>query len=265
MSHVKHVAIYGKGGIGKSCTVSNVAAACADEGRRVLVVGCDPKSDSSITLVKKRIPTAMDLIREGREITEEDVVFVGYGGVKCVEIGGPEPGVGCAGRGIIVAIQALRKTSRIMEESDLVLYDVPGDIVCGGFAAPIRKGLVSEAYIITSGEYMPLYAANNICRGLKRLGTPLAGVICNSREAEGEREIVTSFASALGSRLVSFIPKVQLVQECERKGITVIEGAPDSDIAKVYRDLAEFVMSGAEPRIPEPLDDESLRELSCYG
>jgi nitrogenase iron protein len=262
MSSIKHVAIYGKGGIGKSCTASNIAAACADEGHRVLVVGCDPKSDSSITLVGHRIPTMMELIQGGGEIKEEDVVFQGYKGVRCIEVGGPEPGVGCAGRGIIVAIDFLRKVSKAMEEVDLVLYDVPGDIVCGGFSAPIRKGLVSQAYIITSGEYMPLYAGNNISKGLKRLNTPLAGVICNSREAAGEREIVESFARELGSRLVAFIPKDPIVQECERRAVTAIEGAPDSKIAEVYRALAMEIMSGAEPRVPKPLSDERLLELT---
>lgn len=262
MSPIKHVAIYGKGGIGKSCTASNIAAACAEAGHRVLVVGCDPKSDSTITLVGRRLPTMMDLIQRGGEIAEGDVVFIGYKGVRCIEVGGPEPGVGCAGRGIIVAIQFLRKVSRAMEEAELVLYDVPGDIVCGGFSAPIRKGLVSEAYIITSGEYMPLYAANNICRGLKRLGTPLAGVICNSREAAGEREIVERFARELKNRMVAFIPKDPTVQECERRGVTVIEGAPESQIAEVYRDLAGSVMGRAEASVPQPMSDERLRELS---
>jgi nitrogenase iron protein len=262
MSSIKHVAIYGKGGIGKSCTASNIAAACAEEGHRVLMVGCDPKSDSTITLVGRRIPTMMDLIQRGGEITEEDVVINGYKGVRCIEVGGPEPGIGCAGRGIIIAIDFLRKVSKAMDEVDLVLYDVPGDIVCGGFSAPIRKGLVSQAYIITSGEYMPLYAGNNICRGLKRLGTPLAGVICNSREAEGEREIATAFAKELGSRLVAFIPKQPIVQQCERRGVTVIEGAPDSEMAAVYRTLAREVMTDSHPRVPEPLSDERLRELS---
>lgn len=262
MSQVKHVAIYGKGGIGKSCTASNVAAACAERGRRVLMVGCDPKSDSTITLVGKRIPTMMDLIRAGGEISEDDVVFEGYGGVKCIEVGGPEPGVGCAGRGIIVAIEFLRKVSKVLDEIDLTLYDVPGDIVCGGFSAPIRKGLVTQAYIITSGEYMPIYAANNICRGLKRLNTPLAGVICNSREAAGEREIVEKFAREIGSEMVAFIPKDPLVQRCERKGVSVIEGAPESEIAGIYRKLAEHVAGDSEPRHPEPIDDDRLRELS---
>ena len=264
MSSIKHVAIYGKGGIGKSCTASNIAAACAEEGHRVLVVGCDPKSDSSITLVGRRIPTMMDLILDGREIKEEDVVYQGYKGVKCIEVGGPEPGVGCAGRGIIVAIDFLRKVSRVLEEVDLVLYDVPGDIVCGGFSAPIRKGLVSQAYIITSGEYMPLYAANNISKGLLRLNTPLSGVICNSREAAAgrEKEIAERFAEELNSRLVAFIPKDPIVQKCERQAVTVIQGAPDSAIASVYRALAREIMAGSDPRVPQPLSDERLRELS---
>lgn len=264
MSSIKHVAIYGKGGIGKSCTASNIAAACAEEGHKVLVVGCDPKSDSSITLVGKRIPTMMDFILKGGEIQEKDVVYEGYKGVRCIEVGGPEPGVGCAGRGIIVAIDFLRKVSRAMEEVDLVLYDVPGDIVCGGFSAPIRKGLVTQAYIITSGEYMPLYAGNNISKGLRRLNTPLAGVICNSREAAGEREkeIVQKFALELNSRMVAFIPKDPIVQQCERRAMTVIEGAPDSKISDVYRGLAREIMSGGWSQIPEPLSDERLRELS---
>jgi len=264
MSSIKHVAIYGKGGIGKSCTASNIAAACAEDGHRVLVVGCDPKSDSSITLVGRRIPTMMDLILAGKEIKEKDVVFQGYRGVQCIEVGGPEPGVGCAGRGIIVAIDFLRKVSHVLEDVDLVLYDVPGDIVCGGFSAPIRKGLVSQAYIITSGEYMPLYAANNISKGLLRLGTPLSGVICNSREAAAgrEKEIAERFASELNSRLVAFIPKDPIVQQCERKAVTAIQGAPDSAIAGVYRALAREIMAGSEPRTPKPLSDERLRELS---
>jgi nitrogenase iron protein NifH len=226
------------------------------------MVGCDPKSDSTITLVGRRIPTMMDLIRAGGEIAEEDVVFEGYGGVRCIEVGGPEPGVGCAGRGIIVAIEFLRKVSKVLEEIDLTLYDVPGDIVCGGFSAPIRKGLVTEAYIITSGEYMPIYAANNICRGLRRLNTPLAGVICNSREASGEREIVEKFARELGSEMVAFIPKDPIVQRCERRGVSVIEGAPESEIAQVYRKLAEHVAGDSKPRHPSPIDDDKLRELS---
>src|SRR6056297_1465545 len=154
MTIQKRIAIYGKGGIGKSSTASNVAAACADEGYKVMIIGCDPKSDSSITLLGgRRIPTILDLLRDGVDVKEDDVIHEGYKGVKCVEVGGPEPGIGCAGRGIIVAIQTLKKISKSLNEMNLIIYDVPGDIVCGGFVAPIRKGLVKEAYVLTSGEY----------------------------------------------------------------------------------------------------------------
>ena len=259
----KQIAIYGKGGIGKSSTASNVAAACADEGYRVTIIGCDPKSDSSITLLNgRRIPTIMDLMRQGQDITEEDIVFNGYKGVKCVEIGGPEPGIGCAGRGIIVAINILRKLSKVLDEADLVIYDVPGDIVCGGFVAPVKKGLVGEAYVLTSGEYMPLYAANNICKGLSRLDVMFGGVICNSRGAPNEENIVKDFAKEIGSELLAFIPKDVIVQNCEREGYSVIEKAPDSGIAGVYRKLAKAIMADKDAKIPGALDDKRLRELT---
>lgn len=259
----KRIAIYGKGGIGKSSTASNVAAACADEGYKVMIIGCDPKSDSSITLLGgKRIPTILDLLRDGVDVKEEDVIYEGYNGVKCVEVGGPEPGIGCAGRGIIVAIQTLKKISKSLNEMDLIIYDVPGDIVCGGFVAPIRKGLVKEAYVLTSGEYMPLYAANNICRGLAKINTPLSGIICNSRSVSREEEIVTKFASEIGSELMAFIPKEQIVQDCERDGFSVMEKAPDSNVAQVYRKLAKAIMERDSSVMPEALDDERLRELT---
>lgn len=259
----KRIAIYGKGGIGKSSTASNVAAACADEGYKVMIIGCDPKSDSSITLLGgKRIPTILDLLRENIDVKEKDIVFEGYGGVKCVEVGGPEPGIGCAGRGIIVAIQKLQKACPSMNDMDLIIYDVPGDIVCGGFVAPIRKGLVTEAYILTSGEYMPLYAANNICKGLAKIDTPLSGIICNSRSVTREEEIVRRFSEEIGSRLVAFIPKEQIVQDCERDGFSVLEKAPRSDIAQVYRDLAKAIMFNDQSILPGSLDDERLRELT---
>ena len=175
---------------------------------------------------------------------------------------GPEPGIGCAGRGIIVAISLLKKISHAIEDTDLVIYDVPGDIVCGGFVAPVKKGLVNEAYVLTSGEYMPLYAANNICKGLSRLDMTLNGVICNSRGALNEEKIVSEFAKEVGSQLLAFIPKDVLVQTCERDGFSVIEKAPDSEIASVYRKLAKSIMGKRDGKIPVPLDDNRLRELT---
>ena len=257
------MAFYGKGGIGKSSTASNMAAAMGEKGIKVMLVGCDPKSDSSITLLRgQRIPTIMDLLRRNGRVREEEVVHVGFNGVLCAEVGGPEPGIGCAGRGIIVAVQELQKVSGAMKDAEVVIFDVPGDIVCGGFAVPIAKGMVKEAYIITSGEYMPLYAANNICRGLKTLKTPLAGVVCNAREAAGERGIVASFSSALGVPMLAYIPREKIVQDCERDGKSVIEGSPRSAMADVYRGLAARILEGAGGKVPEPLDDEDLRRLT---
>ncbi len=259
----KRIAIYGKGGIGKSSTASNVAAACADEGYKVMIIGCDPKSDSSITLLGgKRIQTILDLLRQKIDVKEEDIVHEGYKGVQCVEVGGPEPGIGCAGRGIIVAIQKLRKVCKSIDDMDLIIYDVPGDIVCGGFVAPIRKGLVNEAYILTSGEYMPLYAANNICKGLSKINTPLSGIICNSRSVTREEDIVKKFSEEIGSKLMAFIPKEQIVQDCERDGFSVLEKAPDSSVASVYRELAHTIMSNGSSVMPSSLEDERLRELT---
>ena len=259
----KHLAIYGKGGIGKSSTASNIAAAMGEKGKKVMLIGCDPKSDSSITLLNgRRIPTIMDVIRRKGSAEESDVVFEGFMGVRCAEVGGPEPGIGCAGRGIIVAVQALQSTCSFMKEADVIIFDVPGDIVCGGFAVPITKGMVREAYIITSGEYMPLYAANNICRGLKTLKAPLSGIICNAREAENEKDIVERFAAALGVPMLAYIPHDRLVQNCERDGKSVIEGQPDSPMASVYRALAERVLTEKDKRVPESLEDEYLRELT---
>lgn len=264
MKKQKIIAIYGKGGIGKSSTASNMAAACAESGNKVMIIGCDPKSDSSITLLGgERIPTILDLLREGVDIKEEDVVFEGYAGVKCVEAGGPEPGIGCAGRGIIVAIKKLKSISGdLLKEQDLIIYDVPGDIVCGGFVTPIRKGYVNEAYALTSGEYMPLYAANNICKGLTKIGMPLSGVICNSRNVSREKEIVSKFAEEIGSQLMAFIPKSQIVQDCERDGFSVMEKAPDSEIAGVYRKLIEAILKNEKKVMVSSLSDERLRELT---
>ena len=259
----KIIAIYGKGGIGKSSTASNIAAASAMNGKKVMMIGCDPKSDSSITLLGgKRIPTVLDILKDKKNIEKEDVIFEGFGGVECMEVGGPEPGVGCAGRGIIVAIESLKKIYPEYLDNDLIIYDVPGDVVCGGFVAPIKKGFVNEVYVLTSGEYMPLYAANNICRGFEKIGMDLGGVICNSRNADRERELAEDFSSKIGSKLIGYIPKDPLVQSCERDGFSVIENAPDSVIAGIYKKLAEDLFANNERVKAAPLSDDELRELS---
>lgn len=259
----KIIAIYGKGGIGKSSTASNIAAACALDGYKVMLIGCDPKSDSSITLLGgKRIPTVLETLKEKKNVEKDDVIFEGFSGVKCMEVGGPEPGVGCAGRGIIVAIETLKKIYPEYLDNDLIIYDVPGDVVCGGFVAPIKKGFVNEVYVLTSGEYMPLYAANNICRGFNKIGMELGGVICNSRNADREKELAEEFSNRIGSKLIGYIPKDPLVQSCERDGFSVLEKAPASEIAATYRQLAKDLLANDARVKAAPLDDDRLRELS---
>ncbi len=260
------LAIYGKGGIGKSTTASNVIAASTKKNEDIspLLIGCDPKGDSTTSLMNgNRIKPILDYLKEGENIEEKDVVREGYGSVKCVEVGGPEPGVGCAGRGIIVALEELEKTSDVLENSDLSIFDVPGDIVCGGLAMPIRKDFVDMVFIVTSGEYLPLYAANNICKGLKVLDGKLGGIICNSRlqDQEKEKRIVKEFANKLGSKLVSYIPRNQRVQDCEIRGKTVIEAAPSSEMSEKYQHLFEEITNTTDPILPDPISESKLREL----
>ena len=266
---MKQIALYGKGGIGKSTTSANLSAALSDQGHDILQIGCDPKRDSTRMLMNGRfIPTVMDLVRErgDRNLSIEDVVFSGYGGVRCVEAGGPEPGVGCAGRGIIATFQILEKLGAL--QADVVLYDVLGDVVCGGFAMPMREGYAQEVYLVTSGELMSLYAANNICKAIARLSTRarsrcrLAGVICNAKNMPREKELVEDFANRINSRMIQFIPRDRIVQVAELNKKTVIELAPDSSQADAYRSLAKRVMENTHMDIPTPLGIEELESLA---
>jgi nitrogenase iron protein NifH len=266
---MKQIALYGKGGIGKSTTCTNISAALSGMGLDILQIGCDPKRDSTRMLMKGRlIPTVMDQVREqgDKEITPGDVVFTGYGGVRCVEAGGPEPGVGCAGRGIIATFQVLERLGAL--HADVVLYDVLGDVVCGGFAMPMREGYAQEVYLVTSGELMSLYAANNICKAIKRLSgrsrgqCRLGGVICNAKNLPDEEELVATFADRIGSTLIQFIPRDPIVQRAELNRMTVIEFAPDTKQAEVYRILAGKILRNKRLDIPEPLEIEDLEAMA---
>lgn len=265
---MRQIAIYGKGGIGKSLTCANISAALALKGRRVMQVGCDPKHDSTRLLLGHTCrQTVLELMRKvgAAGIRREDVVHEGFGGVLCVEAGGPEPGVGCAGRGIIATFQVLERLGMYDEGLDYCLYDVLGDVVCGGFAMPIREGYAQEIYIITSGEPMAIYAANNICKGIKRFektsSARLAGIILNLRGVEHERELVGTFASAIGTRVVGTIPRDTIVQRAERVKKTVVEFAPESPLAQQYVQLAETMEKNTHRVCPEPLEFEALEEL----
>jgi len=222
-----------------------------------MLVGCDPKRDTTLTLVGRRLRPLLDIILERGNAEKEDVVHTGYRGVLCIEIGGPEPGVGCAGRGLILAFQKLEEMG-VFEGLDLVIYDVPGDVVCGGFAVPMKEGNAREVYIVTSGEYLSLFAANNICRAIKRVGARLGGVICNSRNVDNEEEIVRRFSERVGGKLIGVVPRDSIVQLCESKNRTVIELAPESRQAEVYRNLARKIIENRELAEPNVLSLEEL-------
>lgn len=244
------IAVYGKGGIGKSTTTSNLSAAFSRMGYRVMQIGCDPKSDSTKNLMGgQKIPTVLDQIREkGSENIElEDIVFEGFNGVYCVEAGGPTPGIGCAGRGIITAFEKLEELGAYdVYQPDIVLYDVLGDVVCGGFAMPIRGGYADYVFIVTSGEMMAMFAATNIAHAIQNFGkrgyAKLAGFIQNSRNVENEDELVAKVAEENETQVVKIIPRDGAVQIAENDGMTVIEALPDSEMAEEYKDLAARVL-----------------------
>ncbi|GLB26274.1 nitrogenase subunit nifH [Lacrimispora xylanolytica] len=247
---MKKIAIYGKGGIGKSTTVSNISAAMAEMGKTVLQIGCDPKADSTRNLTGgKNIPTVLDILRDQGDAELEDFVVKSSTGVLCVEAGGPVPGIGCAGRGIITAFEKLEELEAYdTYRPDVVLYDVLGDVVCGGFAMPIRGGYADEVCIVTSGEMMSLYAASNIAHAVKSFGSrgyaSLRGLILNSKNIELEEELVKKAASEIDAPILYRLPRDGAVQQAEAEGKTVIEALPDSDMAEHYRSLARLLLEG---------------------
>lgn len=248
------IAVYGKGGIGKSTVTSHLAAAFATLGKRVIQIGCDPKADSTINLLGGQpLRPVMNYLREEDEEPEtiEEISKVGFGGILCIETGGPTPGLGCAGRGIIATFQLLEDL-RLFEtwKPDVVLYDVLGDVVCGGFAAPIREGYAEEVLIVTSGEKMALYAANNIASAVENFAdrsyARLRGVILNHRNVVGEDEKVRAFADSRGLEIVGEIPRSDDITRWEDRGMTTIEGDPALPVSRTFLDLARKLIAEKE-------------------
>ncbi len=271
---MRKIAIYGKGGIGKSTTTQNTVAALAEMGKKIMIVGCDPKADSTrLMLGGLSQKTVLDTLRsEGEDLDLEDVVKIGFKGTRCVESGGPEPGVGCAGRGIITSINLLEQLGAYSDNIglDYAFYDVLGDVVCGGFAMPIRDGKAKEIYIVVSGEMMAMYAANNICKGIVKFaeagGVRLGGLICNSRKVDNEKELITALAERLGTQMIHFVPRDNMVQKAEINRKTVIEFDVSATQADEYRTLAGAIDKNEMFVIPKPLDTEELEAILIkYG
>lgn len=268
---IKQIAIYGKGGIGKSTTTSNLSAALSDMGFKVMQFGCDPKADSTNTLRDGTyIPTVLELLRDKGKVNAHEAIFEGYNGIYCVEAGGPAPGVGCAGRGIITAVQLL-KQQKIFEELDLdyVIYDVLGDVVCGGFAVPIREGIAQHVFTVSSSDFMAIYAANNLFKGIQKYsnsgGALLGGLIANSVASDSsyQRAIIDDFVERTGTQVMQYIPRSITVTQSELNGKTTIEAQPDSAQARVYRELAKRVSEHTESMTPNPLSLQDLREWAA--
>jgi len=260
------IAIYGKGGIGKSTTTSNITAALSKAGYKVMQFGCDPKSDSTNTLRGGTyIPTVLDTLREKNVVKASDVIFEGFNGVYCVEAGGPAPGVGCAGRGIITAVQ-LFKQQKVFEDLDLdyVIYDVLGDVVCGGFAVPIREGIAEHVFTVSSADFMAVYAANNLFKGIQKYsnsgGALLGGVIANSINQPYSKDIIDDFVLQTKTQVIEYVPRSVTVTQSELQGKTTIEAFPDSAQAQVYSRLAAKIASHTVSKVPEPLDSQQLRD-----
>jgi nitrogenase iron protein NifH len=261
---MRALAFYGKGGVGKSTVVANLSAAFAAAGRRVLQVGCDPKRDSSRSLTATWPPVAlMDLLAAGRqELTAEDLLMDGGPNVACIEAGGPQPGIGCAGRALGRLFEELEEL-RILERGwDYVLYDVLGDVVCGGFATPLRRGHADEVYIVTSGELMSLYAANNIARGVRSYARDgdvrLGGLIANVKDLAADRPLIDRFAARLGTRVVQYLEWSPAVRRAERRRRAVVRDAPDDPFVAALGALARALAAGPAPHVPEPMDDREL-------
>lgn len=264
---LRQIAIYGKGGIGKSTTTQNLTAGLLELGKHIMMVGCDPKADSTRLLLGTLAQrTVLDTIREtGDDVALESIMKEGFKGVKCVESGGPEPGVGCAGRGIITSIGLLEQLGAYTDDLDYVFYDVLGDVVCGGFAMPMREGKAKEIYIVASGEMMALYAANNISKGIakyaRKSGVRLGGIICNSRNVDREIELLRAFAKELNTQMIYFVPRDNVVQRAEINRKTVIEYDPKCHQAGEYRALAQAIDQNQNFTIPTPMTQERLEEI----
>jgi nitrogenase iron protein NifH len=263
---LKRIAFYGKGGIGKSTIAANVSAALSKAGKKVLHIGCDPKSDSTRILMKRRIPTVLKTLKEkGDQLNKADILYKGVYGVTCVEAGGPEPGVGCAGMGISAVIETLEKLEVFAMDWDLIVYDVLGDVVCGGFSIPMRKQCVDAVYIVTSSEFMSLYAANNILKGIAHYETPkkklFGGFIHNRYSSQTDKDVVDHFIKMTESRLIASIEQNQAIKLAEYQRNTMIEADPQAPLSQVIKTLGKDLFCEVPASDSRSLDDDAMEAL----
>lgn len=258
---MKKICVYGKGGIGKSTTVANLAAALSTMDLKVAVVGCDPKADSTRNIMGKRINTVLDIMH----LNADGPLFQhGFNNIICIESGGPAPATGCAGRGIVVALQEITKQN-LLADRDVVIYDVLGDVVCGGFATPLRENVADEVYIVTTSDFMSLYATNNICRGIEKYAKSgsirLSGIIYNGRSSLDNPELVGKIAAQLNTKIVGYIPMSSEISKAEFMKKTVIEQFEQSEISAIFKTLATSIMNNVEGVIPTPISDLEMEEI----
>ena len=267
---MQKIAFYGKGGIGKSTVSTNVTAVLAKRGQKVLHVGCDPKHDSSMPFLDPGdVRTVIDTIFEVRtgELTAEHIVLPGRLGIDCVESGGPEPGVGCGGRGVSRMFELLDELS-ILDAAryDAAVFDVLGDVVCGGFAAPLRRGFARKVVIVCSEEIMSYYAANNISKAVGHYhdnGVALVGIVFNLRDNKTDRGELEKFASLLSTRVLAVLPRERRVRQAEVAARTLVEHAPRTAMARTLGKLTDTLLE-TDPdacSLPTPMDDTAFRKF----
>lgn len=263
---MKKIAIYGKGGIGKSTISSNLSAIFSLKGKKVLHIGCDPKGDSTRNLIGRKITTVINQLKQKNEIGRADIIFKGFNGIECIETGGPEAGIGCAGRGIITAMEELEDMEVFEEERDIIVYDVLGDVVCGGFAVPMREKYADTIYIVTSSEFMSLYAANNIMKSIKNFSNDkdikFGGIIYNQRSKNSRMDAVELFAEMTTTEIIGKIPYNKDIMRAELRGKTLAENYRQSEAYKNFEQLAEQILKNENNMIPEPLSEEKLEYLA---
>ena len=261
------IAIYGKGGIGKSTISSNLSAIISKSGKKVLHVGCDPKGDSTRNLMGRKIPTVISILKEKDNLNREDIIYKGFNGIECVETGGPEAGIGCAGRGIITTMEELEDLKVFDEERDVIVYDVLGDVVCGGFAVPMREKYADVIYIVTSSEFMSIFAANNIMKSIKNFSKmkniKFGGLIHNQRNNNSSINILKIFADMTKSKIIGEIPFSKELIKSELNGKTIAEMYPNSNLYDNFLELSEKILSNQDDVSFSPLSEEEMEYLAA--